>query len=586
MNGLLSELKVLIFFTVVTLIATYPVSLHLFDSIPGWTGDPKVFFFSIWWYGQEGLNFINQSVVPYIFYPYGVPYHRYGDLAPINVLLLPVIRTLRPIFTYNLSLMLSFILSAYFTFLLARNLTGSWRAGVLSGTFFSFSAYHFARVIGHLNLTHIEWFPLLILATKMAIDTQKLRYFLLAGVSYTLLFLSSGYYAYMGALLIAPFAFLYSRWTGKNLPLLPTIVAIVIPVILLFPFIYSILQLKSAGIIRGSIGWTYIHSADISNYLWYNFLSAIFGKLVLSVPLKTSIPTEQALYLGLIPLVLSAFAVKRLFFSGKNAESPQLVLPAKIFGFMGIAFLILSLGPVLKWNNEMVLLPVQGAQQILLKASQVANMEEEDSRRMMELKGVPVPMPYLLPYFALPLFNTMRVPSRFGIIVYLSVALLAGIGYSILEKNKPYKAATTIFVVALLIYSLEVMPSPYPIMPLQARPVDSWLAGQPEDFAIIEYPVTIYDCDYLGHIPFHGKKIVNFCSSFLPTNAVETVNMLKGFPPSKAALDFFRKNHVEYLLVNYEATYEPLNYTGWRESVPDLEFAGKFGDVYVYSTAG
>lgn len=575
----LQEFGVLLFFAAASLVTTYPVALHLFDAIPGWAGDPMVFFFSIWWYGQEGFNFINQPVVPYIFHPYGVPYHRYGDFAPINVLLLPVIRSLGPIFTYNLSMILSFILSAYFTFLLARNLTGSWKAGILSGTFFSFSAYHFSRVIGHLNLMHIEWFPLLILATKMAIDTQKLRYFLLAGVSYTLLFLSSGYYAYIGALLIVPFAFLYLRWSGKRLPVLPTLVAIAIPAILLFPFIYSTLQLKSTGIIHGSIGWTYIHSADLLNYFWYNPFSMLFGKTVMSVPLKTSIPTEQALYLGMVPLALAAIAL----LSRKSRSF--VALHAKIFALIGISFVILSLGPVLKMNNDMAVLPVDGSRQILAKASELVGVNEKERQMMLELKGLPIPMPYLVPYFTLPFFNTMRVPSRFGIIVYLSVAVLAGIGYSILEKAKPKKLAGTIFVAALLIYSLEIMPSPYPTMSPKARPVDDFIASQPGDFAIIEYPVSIYDCDYLGHIPFHKKEIVNFCSSFLPPNAVETINKLKIFPPSEDALDFFRKNNVRYALVNYLATYEYVNYTGPKEQVPGLEFVGKFGDIYLYSPA-
>lgn len=585
-NNWVFELKVLLFFTAATLFMTSPMIFHMFDSIPGSAGDTMVFFFSIWWYGQEGFGFIDQQVIPYILHPYGVPYHRYGDLAPISVLLLPVIRTLGPTFTYNLSLLLAFILSGYFTFLLVRNITGSWKAGFLSGVFFSFSAYHFSRFGGQLNLMHIEWFPLLLFAIKKAIDTQKAGYFALAGVAYTLMFLSSGYYAYIGALLLISFTFLYLRWSAKKkLPILPALLGVAIPAVLLFPFIYGTMKLKSAGVLSGSIGWTYIHSADILNYLWVNPQSALFGKMVLSLPLKTSIYGEQALYLGLVPLALAAFAAVRLF-SSRVEKTPGLAAHAKMFALLGALFLVLSLGPVLKLNNEMLLIPTGGSQQLLIKASELLKMSEKDQQRMLELKGLPVPMPYLVPYFTFPFFNMMRVPSRFGVIVSLSVAILAGIGYSIFEKSmlrRNGRLAGAVFISALLLYSLEIVPSPRPTVSPIARPVDAWLASQPEKFAIIEYPVTIYDCDYLGHIPFHGKNIVNFCSSFVPENARKLVDLVSGFPPSKEAVDFFRQNDVRYVLVDYGAAYGRLDYTGPKESVPNLEFAGKFGEIYVYS---
>jgi hypothetical protein len=108
----------------------------------------------------------------------------------------------------------------------------------------------------------------------------------------------------------------------------------------------------------------------------------------------------------------------------------------------------------------------------------------------------------------------------------------------------------------------------------QQRAVDVWLAQQP-GAAIVEYPVALYDCTYLDHIQFHRKKIANVCASFLPTNAVSVVSTLKDFPPSPEAMDYFRKNGIDYILVDTGQ----MNVT----NVP-LRQLGKFDNIAVYST--
>lgn len=568
-----AELKALLFFIALTAVMIAPALRDPMGLVPGTSGDGSVFTFSIWWYGQKGLDFLSEPKVSDIFYPYGVPYHVYGDFAPINILLYPVIK-ISPLLAYNLSVFLSFVLSGFFMYLLVRDITKDAAAGAMSGIFFAFTAYRFIRYSGHLNLVHTEWFPLLIYSAKKLLDTKDYKYAALSGVSFSLMFLSSGYYAYIGALAVLSFAFIYLKAMKLSLPparMLAT--AVVIPLVVLSPFLYYTSKLRGEGELTGSLGLAYFHSADFLKYIWYNPRGLLMSDYVLGVPIKTSIFTEQAIYLGFVPLLLAAFlGLKKN--KEKKMEKDGLWKYTKIFLIIGAVFFVLSLGPFLKWaDGGMITIPLpDSAKSAILSASEKfaasSFLSQKDVNRVNEFKEIPVPMPYLGLYFTLPFFSMMRVPSRFGIIVYLSLAVIAGIGVSRagpkIRKWLPLLA---------VVYLLEVVPLPPPMFAPQQRAVDVWLAQQP-GAAIVEYPVSLYDCTYLDHIQFHGKKIANICASFLPKNAVSIVNMLKDFPPSKEALDYFRKNNIDYILVDTSQ----MNVTG----VP-LKQLGKFDDIIVYS---
>lgn len=575
-------LGILLFFAALTAVMIAPALRDPMGLVPGTSGDGSVFTFSIWWYGQQGLNFLSDINVRDIFYPWGVPYQVYGDFAPINILLYPVIKLAGVPFAYNLSVFLSFLLSAFFTYLLVKDITKNRDASVMSGIFFAFTAYRFIRTGGHLNLVHTEWFPLLIYSAKKLFDTKDYKYAVLSGVSFSLMFLSSGYYAYIGGLAVLSFAFIYLRTMRLVLPPVRVLaVAVIIPLVVLSPFLYYTSKLRGEGELTGSLGLAYFHSADFLKYLWYNPRGVLMGDFVLSVPIKTSIFPEQALYLGLVPLFLAALAL--LWKNNKKKKRKDeykgdgLEGFVKIFLIIGAVFFILSLGPFLKWiDGGMITVPLpDSAKSAILSASEkfVASsfLSQKDVNRVKEFKDIPAPMPYLGLYFTLPFFSMMRVPSRFGIIVYLSLAVLAGIGVARapkwLQKLLPALA---------VIYLLEVVPIPLPMFAPHQRPVDVWLANQ-LGTAIVEYPVTLYDCAYMDYIPFHGKKIANICASFLPKNAVSIVNMLKDFPPSTQALDYFRKNDISYILVDTSQ----VNNTAQATNLKQL---GQFDNILVYST--
>ena len=63
-----------------------------------------------------------------------------------------------PIVSYNLLMLASPVLAAFFAFLLCRYITRSFAASLVGGYLFGFSAYMLGQLLGHLHLVLI--FPI------------------------------------------------------------------------------------------------------------------------------------------------------------------------------------------------------------------------------------------------------------------------------------------------------------------------------------------------------------------------------------------------------------------------------------------
>jgi hypothetical protein len=79
-----------------------------------------------------------------------------------------------PLCAYNLTLLSSLSLSAFFTYLLVRRLTGSGYAGVIAGVAFAFSPYVMFE-IGRIQLVATQWIPACFLMLHRAIEEERRR---------------------------------------------------------------------------------------------------------------------------------------------------------------------------------------------------------------------------------------------------------------------------------------------------------------------------------------------------------------------------------------------------------------------------
>ena len=62
------------------------------------------------------------------------------------------------------------MLAGYATYLLVRHLTGMRAAAFVAGLIFAFCPYHFAHLLGQLNLVSLQWIPFYVLALLHAWD--------------------------------------------------------------------------------------------------------------------------------------------------------------------------------------------------------------------------------------------------------------------------------------------------------------------------------------------------------------------------------------------------------------------------------
>ncbi len=79
-----------------------------------------------------------------------------------------------PLWAYNLTLLASLSLSAFFTFLLVRRLTGSAHAGVIAGVAFAFCPYVMFE-LGRIQLVATQWIPASLLMLHRSIEQGRSR---------------------------------------------------------------------------------------------------------------------------------------------------------------------------------------------------------------------------------------------------------------------------------------------------------------------------------------------------------------------------------------------------------------------------
>ena len=204
--------------------------------------------------------------------------------------------------------------------------------------------------------------------------------------------------------------------------------------------------------------------------------------------------------------------------------------------------LILAMGTTLYWNAHRVEIPVP---RFIEQVYQLLNLGiASPSGR------IAIPMPGLLLYRFLPLYSSMRVWSRFEIMLMLNIAVLAGFGARYLLRRERF-SNLTVSVLALIVL-FEGLTAPYEnftAVSVNARSVNQWLASQPRGTALIEYPRPFVDKIAMYSQSLHGQQVVNGYMSQEPEH-LQTVGPQLGEWPDSEAVAVLQDWEVKYVLVN------------------------------------
>src|SRR5438132_12376931 len=215
------NLLVLLLYTLLTMTLTYPALFFLQTKV---TGGPEDNFHFLWelWYVAHALFDLHKSPFfdPDVFVPFGFSLIRNQDLSPGTVLLFsPLTHFFGEVFTYNFLVLMSFPLTAFGTYLLARELWANRLAAFLAGLIVGFCPYRFAHAAGHLSIVSTEWIPFFFLFLERLISKPRLKNAVLAGLFFGLSAWTTWYYFFMvpiAALFYVAFRINWRR-PGKDL---------------------------------------------------------------------------------------------------------------------------------------------------------------------------------------------------------------------------------------------------------------------------------------------------------------------------------------------------------------------------------
>jgi hypothetical protein len=188
---------------------------------------------------------------------------------------------------------------------------------------------------------------------------------------------------------------------------------------------------------------------------------------------------------------------------------------------------------------------------------------------------------------AAPPLRGLRAPARFGMLVALAVAVLAGLGASALLSRVPRRgwrhAAGALAVIGLTFEYASVI-GPLYAWPQRAPLYALWLRQQPRG-VVVEFPVPRawalpnHDAEwsYLGR--FHRQPLANGYSGYYPKSYLDLLNALIPFPRGES-LDALRARGVRYVVV-HENRYKSadfLDFDGRLRRTPGLQLVGYFPD--------
>ncbi len=331
------HLSVIILYALISALMIYPASPGLLSSVPGNGSDVLGLAWKFWITPQSIFFDENPGYLEtnYIVYP---ETHNLciNALAILNHLIYyPVTVLFNAGTSYSLSVYLSFVLSGYTAFLLAKYLTGESLPAFMGGLIFAFCPFRFLRVIlGHHNLLITEWIPLFMLVLLKFIKKPDFKKSLLLAILFTINVYNSIFLAIILSLFACIFMIYYIKdfFPKKNLKYF--IIIILISLILLIPYIRSFLEEKDRCLSVSSLEFSSRYSADLTAFITPPFFNPYWGKYIQSVISDFSQGEHFAGYTVLFLLIYGFIK------TGYKKERVWLIA--------GLICFLLALGPVLK----------------------------------------------------------------------------------------------------------------------------------------------------------------------------------------------------------------------------------------------
>ena len=397
---------------------------------------------------------------------------------------------------HNLLIGAAFVSSMWFAFLLVRDLTRSAAAAWIAAIIFGFAPYRMAHV-GHLELQWVMWMPLSQWLLHRLVAAPTAGRAIALGGTVACQALSSIYYgAFLSLYLVVALLILLLVNAPSRRRVIAMAALAMVPMLVVV-LIYGPPYLHS----RRQLG-----ARTETEITEYSATPADFLRVPPSNWLRGSsnsgpAPEERSVFPGTVAVILATAAFV-----------PPIAPPA--WTYLGLT--AVSVDAALGTNG--LLFPL--------------------------LHRVAPPV------------TSLRAPARFGVLVLLSIAVLAGLGTARIVKARP-RSAVWLVTAATLFCLVEYWSGPVGDRPNQQTPTEAhrFLASQPPGTVVLEMPVPTlgglwrYETMYQIRSIHHWQPLVNGYSGFAPPEYQRTLESLRGFPDAES-IERLRELKVRFILLN------------------------------------
>jgi hypothetical protein len=572
-------------FALLTILMTWPLVTQLGESVPGWPGDNLLYVWMLSWFKRAVLDLgVSPAFSPLFFAPEGLELARTEMTLANTVLGLPMTAAWGPVVSYNLMLLLSYVLSGFGAYLWIWRLSGDHLAGFIAGITLAFAPYRTAHLPGHLPLMATQWLPFLFFSLEELGRTRRLRFAALCGLFLALNAWASWYYFFVSLVAVPVYVLIrFGNWRARLRRAFfwqAACVSLAPAALLIGAASWPFLQFHGTGEMQHAFSTMESWSASPTDFFVPNLLHPLWGDALRElVPHQTRLLVEKNLSLGVIPLGLGLVAI-----FGRWKDRAVRALTS-----MALVSLVLALGPSLQWAGERVVVSVPtrvvGYLERMGVTPYLASRIDSVIPNTAQLNPqILVPLPMLLFYLFVPFTASMRAIGRFGMITTLAVAGLAGLGIAFLRlRGRGRLWRWIIPLVAMGVILFEFWAIPWRATALQPRPIDLWLAEQ-EPGAVVELPIDegLHPLrQYDTMVSQQASLLAPMSLPFLPDAFAERVARLGSFP-DEMSLDALAEYQVAYILV-HTIEYEGLSRELRENAAQRLHLIRCFDSICAYS---
>jgi hypothetical protein len=562
------------------------------------------------------------------FYPHGLTY-AFGEILLVPTLLgFPGWVAGNPILTYNLLLLLLWPVNGVAMAWAAHELTGSRTAAWLAGAVFCLSPY-FTEYYLEFNMLPAAAVPVAIVAWIRWLERQSARWLAVALAAFAIQALTSWYYAIILGLglVTLTLGFCLMRWREWNLrrDLVLLLVGGAVVGAILAPLAWPYWVVHREFGYERSLPDTEAHYADLLSFVEPGARSRFF-------PFDwTGHVPETSPFVGYTALLLAGVAIWRTAREPVPEDGPRWLRRGGL-ALLGVAIAALGvLGSLrhhtyhlhvatlrLRPGATLDLVLVAGL--VVFAARGWAHWRRRAPRDLsrgdwVRLLALLVAMsivfavgptvhvarriigagPYIGLYHVLLPLHVIRITVRFGILAVAGLGLMAALGWAWLAERLRGRTVARHGLAAAIVAALLLEYAVFPVRlaRIEPRPVDAVLRADPDDVAVVEWPVAAAgtSTEAMFRSLFHGKRVVNGYSGFRPPVLRDLATYFgepgSSFPDVEAQEALRRMYALRYVVVrlgspDFEEMWRPTWLALRHAPPPALRFLGTYGTDDLY----